>query len=95
VNISSIVSTIIMKLSTVAILLGAAVAAVVPGVVSAEVSSCVLMRSWSEDASRESLCCLGAAGSCVGSGCHHYGLNVLNHLRALHTLFCRHGVGWG
>ena len=64
-----------MKLSTVAILLGAAVAAV-PGVVSAEVSSCVLMRSWSEDASRESLCCLRAAGGCVGSGCHHYGLNI-------------------
>jgi hypothetical protein len=44
-----------MKLFSIAIILGAAVAAV-PGVVSAEVSSCVLMRSWSEDASRESLC---------------------------------------
>jgi hypothetical protein len=30
---------------------------------------------------------------CDSSGCHHYGLNVLNHLRNLHTLFCRHGVG--
>ena len=52
VNISSIVSTIIMKLSTVAILLGAAVSAV-PGVVSAEVSSCFDGRCSSEDASRE------------------------------------------
>ena len=70
-----------MKLSTVAILLGAAVAAV-PGAVSAEVSSC-LGWGWSEDASREFVL--------PWSGCHHYGLNVLNHLRALHTLLSARG----
>jgi len=63
INISSIVSTIIMKLSTVAILLGAAVAAV-PGVVSAEVSSCLMMGGVLRKMHLERVC-LGAAGGCV------------------------------
>jgi len=52
-----------MKLSTVAILLGAAVAAV-PGVVSAEVSSCLMMGGVLRKMHLERVC-LGAAGGCV------------------------------